>query len=280
MKTPIYPCLWFNNNAKAAADAYCKAFANTKIISENPIVVILEIDGQKIMLLNGGPNYKPNPSLSLFVTCTTEAEVESIWEKLSNNSQVLMPLDKYPWSPKYGWLQDCYGVSWQIFASPNKVVDQKVTPALMLTGDLFGRAAEAMKLYTSLFKNSAIESVSLYDENDGDKPGMIKHAQFSLNGYKLKVMESSFDHKFSFNEGVSLVVECEDQQEVDHFWNSLTADGGEESMCGWLKDKFGVSWQIVPAILGQLMSDPARSQRVVNAFLKMKKFDIQALMNA
>ena len=86
-------------------------------------------------------------------------------------------------------------------------------------------------------------------------------------------------HKFSFNEAISFVVECEDQDEIDHFWYSLT-DGGEESQCGWLKDRFGFSWQIIPDILNNLMSDPARSERVVNAFLKMKKFDIAELERA
>ena len=92
-------------------------------------------------------------------------------------------------------------------------------------------------------------------------------------------MDSFMQHDFNFNEGVSLVVECENQAQIDHFWSKLT-EGGEESMCGWLKDKYGVSWQIVPSILGKLMSDPERSQRVIAAFMKMKKFDIETLMNA
>lgn len=140
MKNPVYPCLWFDNQAKEAAEYYCSIFENTKITSENPIVVMFDLNGNKFMALNGGPN-------------------------------------------------------------------------------------------------------------------------------------------FNFTEAVSFVVECEDQAEIDRYWDALTAEGSE-SMCGWCKDKYGVSWQIVPAILGKLMSDPEKGGRVVQAFMKMKKFDIQALLDA
>ncbi|MFN8265349.1 MAG: VOC family protein [Chitinophagaceae bacterium] len=134
---PLYPCLWFSNNALEAAQFYCSVFPNSKIISQNPIVVLFELNGRKFMGLNGGP-------------------------------------------------------------------------------------------------------------------------------------------KFEFNESVSFVIECESQEEIDHYWYKLT-EGGSESMCGWLKDKFGISWQVVPIILGSLMNDPERGPRVMQAFLKMKKFEIEIL---
>jgi predicted 3-demethylubiquinone-9 3-methyltransferase (glyoxalase superfamily) len=109
--------------------------------------------------------------------------------------------------------------------------------------------------------------------------GLIMHAQFKLDGHVFMCMDSSMDHGVQFNESVSFVVECENQEQIDHFWTKLT-EGGQESMCGWLKDRFGVSWQIVPKVLGQLMQDPERSGRVVQAFMKMKKFNIQQLMDA
>jgi predicted 3-demethylubiquinone-9 3-methyltransferase (glyoxalase superfamily) len=87
-------------------------------------------------------------------------------------------------------------------------------------------------------------------------------------------------HAFSFDEGMSIAVNCDTQEEIDHYWNGLTANGGMESMCGWLKDKYGVSWQIVPSMLGSLMSDPQKGQRVMQALMKMKKLDIAALTNA
>jgi predicted 3-demethylubiquinone-9 3-methyltransferase (glyoxalase superfamily) len=100
---------------------------------------------------------------------------------------------------------------------------------------------------------------------------------FELNGKKFMGLNGG--PQFNFTEAVSFVVDCETQEEIDYYWNRLT-EGGQESMCGWLKDKFGVSWQIVPAVLGKLMSDPEKGQRVIQAFLKMKKFDIKALENA
>ncbi len=140
MENKIYQCLWFDGQAKTAAEFYCSIFKNSKIVSENPMVVVWDLNGTKFMGLNGGPNFK-------------------------------------------------------------------------------------------------------------------------------------------INEAISFVVDCETQEEIDYYWNKLT-EGGEESNCGWLKDKFGLSWQIVPTILGKLMSDPTKSQRVMKAFMQMKKFDIEKLINA
>ena len=141
MKKQVHPCLWFDGNARAAADFYCTIFPASKVINDAGLVVNFELDGQYFMGLNGGP-------------------------------------------------------------------------------------------------------------------------------------------MFQFNEAVSFVISCEDQAEIDHYWYKLIADGGEESMCGWCKDKFGLWWQVVPAILGELMSDPAKQPRVMQAFMKMRKFDIEALLNA
>ena len=141
MNNQIYPCLWFDGNAKEAADFYCSVFKDFKLLEENPMVVFFEINGYKVMALNGGPMFK-------------------------------------------------------------------------------------------------------------------------------------------FNEAVSLVVTCETQEEIDYYWEKLTADGGRESMCGWLKDKFGFSWQIVPTIIGKLMSDPEKSKRVMQAIMGMKKLDIAMLEQA
>ena len=101
---------------------------------------------------------------------------------------------------------------------------------------------------------------------------------WELNGKKFMGLNGG--PQFKFNEAVSFVISCEDQHEIDHYWDKLTSDGGKESNCGWLKDKFGVSWQVVPTILPKLMSDPEKGQRVVQAFMKMKKFDIEKLKNA
>lgn len=279
MKNSIYPCLWFDGKAKKAAEFYCSVFSNTVITNENPLVVNFESAGQKFMLLNGGPYFKLNPSISFFVVCETFAEVEKTWESLLDGGSVLMLLDKYDWSEKYGWIQDKFGVNWQLSAGKLEDVGQKFTPSLMFTNAQAGKAEQAVQFYTSVFNNSSVRGILKYTASDPDVEGTVKHAQFSLGNQVFMAMDSSLAHQFSFNEAVSLVVDCDTQEEIDYYWGKLSAVP-EAEQCGWLKDQFGVSWQIVPGILGQLMSDPCRSERVIQTFMKMKKFNIEKLLNA
>jgi predicted 3-demethylubiquinone-9 3-methyltransferase (glyoxalase superfamily) len=280
MNNQIYPCIWFDNNGNEAANFYCKVFANSAITAENNIVTTFQLNGQKFMALTAGPMFKPNPSISFFALFDAEKELDEAWQKISEGGFAMMPLDKYPWSEKYGWIQDRFGVSWQFMLSKPGVFEQKFTPALMFTKSMAGRAEEAMHFYTSLFPGSAIKDISRYEKGEPDVEGTVKHGRFVINNQLFIAMDSSMPHAFNFNEGVSLVVDCDTQDEIDFFWNKLTADGGQESMCGWLKDKYGVSWQIVPTILGKLMSDPERAPKVTAAFMQMKKFDIETLLNA
>jgi predicted 3-demethylubiquinone-9 3-methyltransferase (glyoxalase superfamily) len=279
MEKQIYPCLWFDGKGKEAADFYCSVFAGTHITSENPLVVMIESAGQKFMFLNGGPHYTLNPSISFYVVCETVQEVDQAWTKLIDGGSVLMPLDQYPWSEKYGWVQDKFGVSWQLSAGKLEAVGQKFTPTFMFTQQYAGKAEQAIQFYTSVFKDSSVVGIMRYTAEDHDVEGTIKHAQFTLGKQVFMAMDSSLSHQFIFNEAISLVVECENQDEIDYYWDKLSAVP-EAEQCGWLKDQFGISWQIVPQILKQLMSDPAKSERVVNAFMQMKKFDIAKLLDA
>lgn len=275
MKNNIYPCLWFDGQAKAAAEFYCSVFQNSKIIVDNGMVVMFELNGKKIMGLNGGPMYKINPSVSMFIHCASLEECNRIWNKLSEGATVLMQLDKYPWSELYGWLQDKFGFTWQVMKSDK----DKMMPALLFTGDQLGKAQTALDFYTSIFKNSAVESKNYYPEGS-PFAGNISYAEFNLNGYPLVAMDGPNEHNFTFSEGVSFVVNCESQEEIDYYWNLFTTDGGKESMCGWCKDKYGVSWQVVPSNMGELLSNPANGQRAMQAMFQMKKIDIGALKNA
>lgn len=274
----MYPCLWFDGNAKNAAEFYCTVFKNSKINSENPLVVMFELSGLKLMGLNGGPQFKINPSISFFFTSESAAEIDTIWNKLADGGNVLIPLDRYPWSEHYGWVQDRFGVTWQLSLPSSDGFRQDLTPSFLFTADRFGKAEEAMIFYSGIFERSAIVTLIHYPESD-ENSGKVMYAEFDLNQYNLIAMDGPGVHNYTFNEAVSFVVECETQEEIDFYWEHLTEDG-EESMCGWLKDKFGVSWQIVPSILSQLMADPSRSQRVINAFMKMRKFDIETLLKA
>jgi predicted 3-demethylubiquinone-9 3-methyltransferase (glyoxalase superfamily) len=280
MNNSQYPCIWFDNNATEAAEFYCSAFPESKISSQNPIVTMWEMYGQKFMGLNGGPMFTPNPSISFFVTCESHEEVDAIWGKLAEGAKIMMALDKYDWSEYYGFLEDKFGISWQIFKGKYSDVKQKIVLCFLYTDSNFGKAKEAVEFYTTVIPNSKVEGILLYNESELPQQGIVKHSQFSLDGNVYMAMDGPGNHNYGFNEGISLVINCDTQEQIDYYWNTFTKDGGQESMCGWCKDKFGVSWQIVPSILGKLMGDTEKGQRVMQAFMKMKKFDIQTLLDA
>jgi predicted 3-demethylubiquinone-9 3-methyltransferase (glyoxalase superfamily) len=280
MKELITPCLWFDNQAREAATLYCKIFPGARIVTQSSIVTEIEVAGQHFTLLDGGPMYRPNPSISLFYNCETEEEINNIWEAFSKDGFIQMPLDMYPWSEKYGWISDRFGISWQLALGMTEPVDQKIAPFLLFVGDQYGRAEEAIQHYTSIFNNSGTAGILRYTKNEQpDEEGKIKLARIVLNGQKIMLMESAHAHKFAFNEGVSLTIHCNTQDEIDYYWEKLT-QSGEESRCGWLKDKFGVSWQVIPTMLGKIMTDPNKAGKAAQAFMQMRKFDIEKIVQA
>ena len=200
-----------------------------------------------------------------------------LYRALSEDGMVMMPLDKYDWSERYGFVQDKFGLAWQIMKGKYSDVNQKITPTLLFVGNSFGKAEAAVKYYTEVVKPSSVDGILLYADNEGPAAGSVKHSQFLLDGNVFIAMDGYGEHKFAFNEGISFVVECKDQEEIDYYWNTLTSDGGQESMCGWLKDKFGVSWQIIPKNIGTLMMDPVNGQKAMQALMQMKKIDIAKL---
>lgn len=269
----MYPCIWCNNNAKEVADLYISVFPNTKVISENPVVVLLSIADQNLMLLNGGGSFKPTPALSLMYLSSSAPETEALYNKLIDGGKALMQLDAYPFSEKYAWVDDKFGVSWQLYTGKAEDIVQRIVPTLMFVSGKSGLAREASEFYMSIFPNSKSRGMLEYKEGEEDKAGYIKHGEFFLNDYLIGIMDSSFDHQFDFTEAVSIVVNCKDQEEIDRYWSALTGDGGTESMCGWLKDKYGISWQIIPENIASLI----RSQKGGEALMKMKKINIAAL---
>lgn len=280
MQKHITPCLWFNSQATEAASMYCSAFKKTKITSQSPIVTEIDVDGQKFILLDGGPMFKPNASISFYYICEDEEELDTIWNTFSKEGSILMPLDTYPWSKKYGWITDKFGISWQLGLGNISDVGQKITPCLLFTGAQYGRADEAIAHYASIFENTTVDGILRYEANESpDTEGKVKHAQMKLDGQALMLMESAAAHDFTFSEGVSLTVYCETQEEIDYYWEKFTANG-EESMCGWLKDQFGVSWQIIPTMLGKVMSDPAKAGKAAKAFMSMRKLNIEQIVQA
>jgi predicted 3-demethylubiquinone-9 3-methyltransferase (glyoxalase superfamily) len=157
------------------------------------------------------------------------------------------------------------------------MADKKITPCFWFDN----QAEEAAIFYVSVFRNSRIENISRYGkeghEIHGRTSGTVMTVSFILNGQPFLALNGG--PLFKFNESVSFQVFCESQEEIDYYWDNLS-QGGEEGQCGWLKDKFGLSWQVIPSILSELMSDPVRSEKVTAAFLQMKKFDIEKLRQA
>ena len=291
--------LWFDSQAEEAARFYTSIFPQSKIGDilrygkegfeihgrpENSVMVVeFELSGEKFVAINGGPLFTFNPSISYFVVCETMEETDRTWNKLLEGGSVLMPYQKYDWSEKYGWLTDRYGLSWQISYGKLSDVGQRITPSFMFVGEQCGRAQEAVEYYTSIFKNSSVQGIMRQPAGGPEPEGNIAHAQFSLEGQVFMIMESaSKDHTFQFNEAISIIINCETQKEIDYYWEALTADGGVESQCGWLKDKFGVSWQADSVELGRMLKDPDKEKvgRVTNAFLHMQKFDVAKLKEA
>jgi len=244
--------------------------------------VTFELLGLEFQAISAGPLFKFNPSISFHVTCRTKEEVDEIWKKLSHGGQVLMELGAYPFSERYGWLQDKYGLSWQISYSGRADVKRKITPALLFVGSVCGKGEEAINFWTSIFREAKVDSVLHYGKGEEpDQEGSLKYATFTLLGQEFGALDSAHAHHFAFNEAISFIVNCETQEEIDYYWKKLSAVP-EAEQCGWLKDKYGLSWQIVPTAMDEMMRKGSKDQiaRVTEAFLKMKKFDIKRLERA
>ncbi len=281
----ITPFLWYNGNVEEAVNYYTSAFRNSKIgmmqkMDPNGKVftATFELEGQTIMALDGGPLYQFTPAVSLFVNTDTEEYTDHLWRIFSEGGNVLMPYMKYPFSQKFGWVVDKFGLSWQFNFTGSA---PKVSPCLMFANEVKGRAEEAINFYSSIFEPSETKLVARYEPGEMGVEGTIKHAAFSLAGLEYKCMDSHIDNPFKFTPAFSFFIDCEDQAEVDDKWARLT-DGGGESRCGWIWDKFGVSWQVIPKDLMRLMysKDKVRSQRVMQAMLKMDKIIVADLQKA
>lgn len=302
----IIPNLWCNGNAKEMAEFYVSILDHGKItgVSYYPkskaegladfqenmagkeLTVDFEIYGYKFTIINAGPEFKPNPSISFFINCESKEEVDVLWARLSGASKELMPLDAYPFSERYCWIQDRFGVSWQlIYGDPNGEWRPKIMPSLMFTDGNSGKAEEAMKFYTSVFNNAKIgNNVNRYPAGGAPNPeleGKIMYADFTLENQWFAAMDSGHAHDFTFNEAISLLVNCEDQPEIDRLWEKLS-DKPESEVCGWLKDKYGVSWQIAPKNNDELMFNPDGSTKgtAFAAMMRMKKLNIAELEKA
>ncbi|RTE10081.1 VOC family protein [Paenibacillus whitsoniae] len=289
------PHLWFDKEAKEAAEFYCNVFPNSHIISQTVLyetpsgecdLVAFEVWGQPFMAISAGPHFKINPTISFIVNFDPSRDshaaemLDEVWNKLSDGGFALMPLGEYPFSKKYGWIQDKYGVSWQLMlTNPEGEPRPAIIPSMLFVGSNCGKAESAREFYLSVFRISKPGTLLRYGPGSGpDQEGTVMFSDFMLEHTWFTAMDSAYEHKFQFNEAVSLLVQCETQEEIDYYWDKLS-HVPEAEQCGWVKDQFGVSWQISHVAMDKMLTEGSQEQRarVTEAFLKMKKFDIAEL---
>ena len=282
------PHLWYDGAAEEAARLYAGLIPGSSLgriarfgkvgqeVHGQPegrvLTVEADLGGTRVVALNGGPAFRFAPSFSLFVALPERAEVDRVWAGLIEGGEALMPLDAYPWSPRYGWLRDRWGLGWQIHQGDPAAAGRRVRPCLLFGGEMAGQAEAAIAAWTAVFPGSAPGEAMRH----GAEPGLA-YGPFTLGGEAFLALDSR-DAPGGFTEAASIGVMCDDQAEVDRLWRALSADPEAEA-CGWLKDRFGLSWQIIPRALPGMMADPdqARADRVMAAVLPMKKPDIAAL---
>lgn len=303
----IIPHLWFDREAREAAEFYTSLFPDSAITNITTLqntpsgdcdLVAFTLWGFSFMAISAGPIFPFNPSISFMVNFDPSQDkdakkrIDAVWAKLSEGGKVLMSLDKYPFSERYGWIQDRYGLSWQLILTNPEGEDRPlIIPSLLFVTDTCNQAEEATDFYLSIFKNTPAASsaqtkrgaIARYPAGmEPNKGGSIMFTDFQLQDQWFAAMDGSTKmHDFAFSEAISLMVRCETQEEIDYYWNKLSAVP-EAEQCGWLKDKYGLSWQIVPTEMEKMMRDPDQKKlaRVTEAFLKMKKFDLAELQRA
>lgn len=294
----IVPHLWFDTQAKEAAEFYCSVFPDSRVTNFTTIhdtpsgdcdILSFTLMGCDFMSISAGPLFTFNPSVSFMVRFDPEQDenarikIDDIWARLAEGGKVLMPLDEYPFSERYGWIQDQYGLSWQlILANPGDAARPAIVPSLLFVGEQCGKTEAASAFYINTFKGSKRGELAYYPAGmEPDKEGTVMYTDFALEGQWFAAMDSAREHGFGFNEAISFIVNCKDQQEIDHYWERLSAVP-EAEQCGWLKDEYGLSWQIVPDDMNAMMADDDRQRldRVTQALLPMKKLDLAALQRA
>ncbi len=289
MAQKITPNLWFDGNAREAAEFYTSVFPGSKLLGGSTypaskekgladfqqdlagkdLTIEFNLAGHDFVGINAGPDFKPTPALSFMVNFDPSRDdqakehLDEVWGKLFEGGEALMELGEYPFSKWYGWVKDRYGFTWQlILTNPDGEERPCIIPNLMFANDNANKAEEAIDFYLSVFKDSKIGTVARYEQGQEPvKAGGIMFADFDLGGEWFAAMDAPGAHEFGFNEAVSLSVACKDQAEIDDLWSKLSAVP-ESEQCGWCKDKYGVSWQIVPENMEELMKKP-------DAFAKM-----------
>lgn len=294
MLNKITPNLWFDGNAKQAVEFYTSAFPDSKVISTEyypheglldfqkelagkELTIEFELGDHRFVAINAGPDFQFNSSISFMVNFDPSRDeqarghLDELWGRLIDEGEALMPLDAYPFSKRYGWVKDRYGLTWQlILTNPDGEPRPIIVPSLTFAGDATNHAEEAIEFYTSVFEDTKLGTIARYDEDTGPaKSGSLMFSDFTLAGQWFAAMDSASEKVITFNESISFSIACKDQQEIDYYWEKLSRVP-ESEQCGWCKDQYGLSWQVVPKDMDALMQGP-------NAFanmMQMKKIII------
>ncbi|HEY8928157.1 MAG TPA: VOC family protein [Mucilaginibacter sp.] len=295
---PIRPHLWFGKDkAYEAAEFYTSLLPGSAVDSKSKFgmgsgechIAEFTVAGQPFMGISAESALKFTPAISFMINFDPSRDadaakrIDEVWAKLTEGGMVMMPLDRYPFSERYGWVADKYGLSWQlILTNPAGEERPVIVPSMMFTGEVVGRADEAINFYTKIFKDGKRGNSMPYPAGrEPDKEGTTMFADFYADGTWFAAMDSAHPHGFAFNDAASLLVPCETQEEIDYLWDAFSVDG-KTGQCGWLKDKFGVSWQVAStAMLNAMRSGtPEQVERVVAAFMPMTKIDIATIQRA
>ena len=282
MDQVITPAIWCDGTADEAAQFYADVFRDASIAEQAPgLAATVSIHGFKLSLINGGNQYAPNPSISCILNFDpllfggeeqARTYLDELYKRLSTGG-VLMELGEYPFSPRYAWVRDRFGMTWQLMLTdPDGDPRPFIIPSFMFGGTNHAHAEEATDAWITLFDNSRRGALYRYEEGGPLDAGTVMFTDFTLRGTWMAATDSGTFHDFTFTPGVSMIVSCRDQEEIDRYWAGLSAVP-EAERCGWCVDRWGVSWQIVPHNIAELMADAATRDNI----LHMGKIDLAKL---
>ncbi|MGQ7595731.1 VOC family protein [Streptococcus suis] len=289
---PIIPHLWYDTEAKEAVAFYVDLFGGkldwTYTITDTPSgdsdLIQFQLGDMTLAAISAGPYFKLNESMSLMVNVASKDEVTRLYQALSEGGRILMPLGEYPFSPYYVWLEDRFGLSWQLSYAPDLVKSYQFDICLLFSQEQVGLAQPMLDYYKDKLPQASVGQLSYYGEGEAAvEAAKLNYAELLIAGQKMIVMDHGYGGEASFNEAFSLMVYVDSQDELNFYYDLLSAVP-EAEMCGWVKDQFGISWQIVPRMLMEAYDTASQEtvKAVNDAVLTMKRLDfatIQTILN-
>lgn len=283
----IIPHLWYDTEAKEAAELYVDLFGGkidwNYTITDTPSgdagLIQFQLGDMTLAAISAGPYFKLNESMSLMVNVASKDDVSRLYETLSEGGRVLMPLGEYPFSPYYVWLEDRFGLSWQLSYAPDLDKPYQFEICLLFSQDQVGLAQPMLDYYKDKLPQASVGQISYYGEGEAPvEAAKLKYAKLLIGDQKIIAMDHGYGGVASFNEAFSLMVYVDSQEEADS-WYEIVSAVPEAEICGWAKDQFGISWQIMPRILMEAYdsASPEQIKAVNAAVMTMKRLDIASI---